>query len=357
VLFVIFDFFLAMACIGLSYFDTLFQCIFIFAIGGIALGALNIVGVLWMSAMWHENSGFLLQTLSFMHCMGCVISPVVGEPFLTHRSVVVEPSATPSYHLTYLSQLEDKDFIYVSYAYWVVGIYLFAVVVLVLAIFFADPRHENLGAMETRCCTVLPCSPVIVVLVACLAVYIAMEIVYSQLIASMALLLGHDKTTAAYLTSLFWATFAIVRGVCILWVQHHGSLVVLSVCNVLLLLTAGLNSALGYQTRVMWVGTSLIGACLAPVLPSTLLLLNDQSGVSPGRFTVVVFVVGASSSIAPLAVGAVLEQNPMLFYHAFLGLACASLLLAGCVTQLTRRSKAAAGGYISLPMEEQRRSY
>ncbi|KAM7287816.1 sodium-dependent glucose transporter 1-like [Ixodes scapularis] len=356
VLFVIFDFFLAMACIGLSYFDTLFQYVFIFAIGGIALGALNIVGVLWMSAMWRENSGFLLQTLSFMHCMGCVLGPVVGEPFLTHRSVIEAPSATPSYRLTYLSQLEDKDFIYVTYAYWVVGIYLFAVVLLLLAVFFVDPRHENLGMMETRCNPV-KLSPIIAVLVAYLAVYVAMEILYSQLIASLALLLGHNKTTAAYLTSLFWATFTTVRGVCILWVQQHGSLTVLLICNGLLVLTACLNSGLGYQTRVMWVGTSLVGACLAPVLPSTLLLLHDHSGVSSARFAGVLFVVGASSAISPLCVGAVMERNPMLFYHGFLGLAFISLLLVVGANVLIHRSEAVIGGYISLPMEERRRSY
>lgn len=42
VLFVVLDFFVALACIGVSYFDDLIKCSFLFGLGGTAVGAINI---------------------------------------------------------------------------------------------------------------------------------------------------------------------------------------------------------------------------------------------------------------------------------------------------------------------------
>lgn len=313
-----------------------------------------------MAAIWRERSGVLLQTLSFMHSMGCVLGPVVGEPFLTRRSSLLQPvsSDVPKQvlpHLTHLTQLEDKDFIYVSYAYWVVGLYLFAIVFLVLAVFFTDPRHEDLGVMDARY-TVQPCSCLMVVFVCYLATYVAMEVVYSQLVAPHALLMGHDKTVAAYVTSLFWAAFTAVRGVSILWVQQHGSLHVLVFCNLLLLLLAGLDSWLGFQPRMLWIGTALTGACLAPMLPSTLLLVHDYCGVSSWRFAAVTFAVGVSAASSPLWVGSVMEANPMAFHYSFFFIAALSFLLAIAAVVLVHRIEFGVTGYRYLRLQERRRS-
>ncbi|XP_054931555.1 sodium-dependent glucose transporter 1-like isoform X2 [Dermacentor andersoni] len=355
VLLVVLDFFLAMACLGVSYFDTLFQSELLFGLGGFALGAINIVGVLWMSALWREASGFLLQTLSFMHCMGCTLAPVLGEPFLTQRSVLRPPSDMPpavERELAYLTSLEDKDFVYVAYAYWAVALYVFAVVFLVLVAFFVDPRHQDLRAMETQC-PVAPCSGIVVVLFSYLFTSVAMEIIYSQLVAAFALLLGQNKTVAAYLTSSFWAAFSAVRGASIVWLQQHGSLGVLLCSNVLLLALAGFGSAFGHQAPAMWIGAVLAGASMAPVMPSTLLLLHDHSGVSRGRFALAVLVVGASSAFAPLCLGAEMEREPMLFHYALAALAGVSLLLLLVARMLVRRGD----GYAPLPAAVEARSY
>ncbi|KAH6941769.1 hypothetical protein HPB50_023575 [Hyalomma asiaticum] len=346
VLLAVLDFFLAMACLGVSYFDTLFQSELLFGLGGFALGAINVVGVLWMSSLWREASAFLLQTLSFMHCMGCTLAPVLGQPFLKQRSVFEPPSdMSPAVkgELAYLTSLEDKDYVYVAYAYWVVALYVFVVVFLALIAFFVDPRHQDLRAMETQC-PVAPCSGIVVVLFLYLFASAATEIVYSQLVAAFALLLGHNKTVAAYLTSTFWAAFSTVRGVSMVWLQQHDSFNVLLFANALLLGLTAFDSVLGYNTRVMWIGTALAGACVAPVMPSTLLLLHDHSGVSVGRFTLAVLAVGSSSALAPLCLGAQLERRPMLFHYALGALAAVSLLLV-----LVGRTLARRHGYARLP--------
>ncbi|XP_037526825.1 sodium-dependent glucose transporter 1 [Rhipicephalus sanguineus] len=351
VLLVVLDLFLAMACLGVSYFGTLFQSELLFGLGGFALGAINIVGVLWMSALWREASGFLLQTLSFMHCMGCTLAPMLGEPFLTQRSVLQPPSDMPpavERELAYLTSLEDKDFVYVAYAYWAVALYVFVVVFLVLVAYLVDPRHQDLRVMETQC-PVEPCSGIVVVLFLYLFASVAMEIIYSQLIAAFALLLGHNKTVASYLTSAFWAAFTTVRGVSMIWLQQHGSFNVLLLCNIFLVALTGLNSVLGHHTRVMWIGTALAGAGMAPVMPSTLLLLHDYSGVSLGRFTLAVLAVGASSAFAPICLGAELESEPMLFHYALTALAGISLLLVLVGRTLVRRDE----GYTPLQRADQ----
>lgn len=314
------------------------------------------MGVLWISALWREASGFLLQTLSFMHCMGCTLAPLLGEPFLTQRSVLQPPSDMPpavERELAYLTSLEDKDFVYVAYAYWAVALYVFVVVFLALVAFFVDPRHQDLSVME-RQCPVVPCSGLVVVLFVYLLASVAMEIIYSQLVAAFALLIGQNKTVAAYLTSSFWAAFSAVRGASIVWLQQHGSIGVLLCSNVLLVALTGFDSVFGYQTRVMWIGTALAGACMAPVMPSTLLLLHDHSGVSRGRFTLAVLAVGASSAFAPLCLGAELERQPMLFHYVLAALAGVSLLLVLVARVLVRRID---DGYIPLPAAAAARSY
>ncbi|KAL1437787.1 hypothetical protein MTO96_048636 [Rhipicephalus appendiculatus] len=351
VLLVVLDFFLAMACLGVSYFSTLFQSELLFGLGGFALGAINIVGVLWISAMWREASGFLLQTLSFMHCMGCALAPVLAEPYLTQRSVLQPPSDMPpavERELAYLTNLEDKDFVYVAYAYWAVALYVFVVVFLLLVTYFVDPRHQDLSAMETQC-PVAPCGGVVVVLFLYLFVSVAMEIIYSQLIAAFALLLGYNKTVASYLTSAFWAAFTTVRGVSMIWLQQHGSFNVLLLSNVFLAVLTGFNSVFGHSTRVLWIGTAVAGACMAPVMPSTLLLLHDYSGVSRSRFALAVLVVGASSAFAPIGLGAQLERVPMLFHYLLAALAAVSLLLVLVGRKLVRRHD----GYIPLKRASQ----
>lgn len=353
---IVLDFILAMACIGVSYFDTLLQSELLFALGGFALGGIHIIGVLWLSALWREASGFMIQTLSFMYCMGCVLGPVVGEPFMTQRSVLQPPSDLPpprERELAYLTSLEDKDFIYVAYAYWLVGLYVFAVTSLALASFFVDPRHQDLSPMETQC-PVAPCNGLVVVLVLYLATYVAVEIIYGQLIAAFTLLLGHNKTTAAYVTSLFWAAFTTVRGVSIMWLKQQGSFNLLLCCNVFLVVVAGVEVVFGHQTRVIWMGSALVGACIAPVMPSTLLLLHDYLGVSPRRFTIVMLAVGASSAFAPLGLAAEMESEPMLFHYSIAGLAAILLLLIVIGRMLVGRT-AIEDGYALLPTDEQRR--
>lgn len=346
VLLVVLDLFLAMSCLGVSYFSTLFQSELLFGLGGFALGAISIVGVLWISAMWREASGFLLQTLSFMHCMGCALAPMLAEPYLTQRSVLQPPSDMPpavERELAYLTNLEDKDFVYVAYAYWAVALYVFVVVFLVLLAYFVDPRHQDLMVMETQC-PVAPCGGIVVVLFLYLFASVAMEIIYSQLIAAFALLLGYNKTVASYLTSAFWAAFTTVRGVSIVWLQQLGSFKVLLLCNVFLVALTIFNSVLGHQTRTLWIGTALAGACMAPVMPSTLLLLHDYSGVSRGRFALAVLVVGASSALAPIGLGAQLEHEPMIFHYVLAALAAISLTLVLVGRTLVRRHD----GYIPL---------
>ncbi|KAK8765497.1 hypothetical protein V5799_031893 [Amblyomma americanum] len=310
------------------------------------------VGVLWISALHRDASGFLLQTLSFMHCIGCTLAPILSEPFMTRRSLLQPPSDLPppvERELAYLTSLEDKDFIYIAYAYWAVGIYVFLIVFLALVAFFVDPRHQDLRPMETQCPAV-PISGLVVVLFFYLFLAVAMEIIYSQLIAAFALLLGHNKTVAAYVTSLFWASYSTVRGVSITWLKQHGSFNVLLCSNVFLVAVTAFSSVFGYQTRVMWIGTALAAACMAPVMPSTLLLLHDHSGVSVGRFALAVFTVGVSSAFAPLCLGAKLEREPMLFHYALAALAVLSLLLVFVGRTLVRRTPV-EDGYTLLPAD------
>lgn len=352
VLFVLLNFLLAMACLGVSYFDALVPGQLLFALGGFALGAISVIGVLWISALWREASGFLVRTLTFTFCVGCVLGPVLSEPFITDRSVAVRSDSSAAAQLSDLNNLEDRDFIYVAYAYWIISVYAFCVAFVALVAMFVDPRHQDLRDMESQC-PVAPCGGFVVLLFFYLAACLAVETVCSQLVAPFALLTGHDKTAATYVTCLFWVAFTTARGVSIACFPQRGYFDVLLLCNVLLMAATGLGAAFGRQARALWVGTAVAGACMAPSVPSTLLLLHDYSGVSNSRFALAMLVAGASSAFAPLCVGARLERQPMLFHQALAALSTVALLLALVGRALLRRM-AVEEGYVHLPTDEAR---
>ncbi|KAH9384715.1 hypothetical protein HPB48_026725 [Haemaphysalis longicornis] len=352
VAFVLLNFLLAMACLGVSYIDTLLPYQLLFGLGGFALGAISVLGVLWTSALWREASGFLVRTLTFTFCLGCVLGPLLSEPFITDRSIVTGDSAIPA-PLSDLNNLEDKDFIYVGYAYWLISVYAFCVAFLALVAMFVDPGHQDLRDMESQC-PVLPCSGFVVLLFFYLAACLAVETLSSQLVAPFALLLGHNKTAATYVTSLFWAAFTAVRGVAIACFPQRGSFDALLFCNAVLVAATGFSAFFGPQTRLLWIGTAVVGACMAPSMPSALLLLHDYSGVSISRFALAMLVACASSSFPPLCVGAKLERQPMLFHQALAALSTVALVLA-LIGKILLRRIAIEERYVRLPTDDIRR--
>ncbi|XP_077548430.1 sodium-dependent glucose transporter 1-like [Haemaphysalis longicornis] len=352
VAFVLLNFLLTMACLGVSYIDTLLPYQLLFGLGGFALGAISVLGVLWTSALWREASGFLVRTLTFTFCLGCVLGPLLSEPFITDRSIVTGDSAIPA-PLSDLNNLEDKDFIYVGYAYWLISVYAFCVAFLALVAMFVDPGHQDLRDMESQC-PVLPCSGFVVLLFFYLAACLAVETLSSQLVAPFALLLGHNKTAATYMTSLFWAAFTAVRGVAIACFPQRGSFDALLFCNAVLVAATGFSAFFGPQTRLLWIGTAVVGACMAPSMPSALLLLHDYSGVSISRFALAMLVACASSSFPPLCVGAKLERQPMLFHQALAALSTVALVLA-LIGKILLRRIAIEERYVRLPTDDIRR--
>ena len=171
--------------------------------------------------------------------------------------------------------------------------WLFATLSLPMAVWLwrlAPPAAGNASPEESA--KPFPVFPV-ALLVLALLLYVGAEIGYGNWIYTYALTIGlATDITAAYLTSAFWGAFTIGRLLGV-WVSAR-----LRPATILLADLAGSLASLALillwpgSTQALWVGTILLGACMASIFPTTLLLAGEHMRVS-GAMTGW-FLMGAS---------------------------------------------------------------
>ena len=171
--------------------------------------------------------------------------------------------------------------------------WLFATLSLPLAVWLwklPSPASEDASREDSA--DPFPVLPV-ALLVLALLLYVGAELGFGNWIYTYAFTLGlGTDITAAYLTSAFWGAFTVGRlfGV---WVSAR-----LKPATILLADLAGCLAGLALimlwpdSAQALWVGAIVLGACMASIFPTTLLLAGEHMRVS-GTMTGW-FLMGAS---------------------------------------------------------------
>ncbi|KAM8831541.1 sodium-dependent glucose transporter 1 isoform 2-T2 [Spinachia spinachia] len=160
---------------------------------------------------------------------------------------------------------------------------------------------------------------------------------------------GMNPSEAAGLNSLFWAAFAMCRGLAIFFAacMYPGTMILLSVVGSTL---SSLLLCLFSKERVaLWVCTGLYGASMATTFPSGISWVEQYTTVT-GR-TAAAFVVGAAlgEMVLPALVGFLLgkfHDQPLLMYLSLITATFTSILfpvmykLASDPSSLSRKPRA-----------------
>eukprot|EP00118_Oscarella_pearsei_P015509 m.140356 g.140356 ORF g.140356 m.140356 type:complete len:551 (+) comp38299_c0_seq3:314-1966(+) len=152
--------------------------------------------------------------------------------------------------------------------------------------------------------------------------YIGIEVTYGGFVASYAVCyLNMSKPTAAILTSVYWGTFALGRGLGILFAALKVSPVTMVMMDFFGCLAA-VTFLVVFSSSVvcLWCGTALLGISIASIFPTAISWAETYIEITGKRASV--FTVGASfgEMVLPLMAGKLfVSYGPIYFLYSTMG--------------------------------------
>jgi FHS family Na+ dependent glucose MFS transporter 1 len=263
--------------------------------GGIAMGFLDTGGNVQLLRLWGTKSAPYMQALHFAFGIGALVAPLIAKPFLR-----ATPSNGTSAELTTCTDKSDSranmtDICGTSstavfqYSYSIAAIVLFIMGLNFMYFAFAVrfcpskathttqtiEKGDNKNGIEKsgeppHNRTYLRndfwyAAQILSLMFVFYFFYVGIEVTYGGYVAAYAVCsLGFSKSTAAILTSVFWATSSLARIGFILLAAcklSPGMMMVIDVIGsitAMILLSAFLSSEV-----ILWVGSAIMGASIA----------------------------------------------------------------------------------------------
>jgi MFS transporter, FHS family, Na+ dependent glucose transporter 1 len=151
------------------------------------------------------------------------------------------------------------------------------------------------------------------------------------------------ETQAAYLTSVFWATFTIGRLLSIPIAFRVPPRIVLTVDLVACIIGVGMILLVPASTGVLWLGAAVTGLGMASVFPTAMVLTEHRMTIT-GKVTSALFVgASAGGMILPWLIGQGFERiGPGVTLTAIILDVALALVVLGAVLLMGRRAQAEA---------------
>ncbi|KAK1170211.1 sodium-dependent glucose transporter 1-like [Acipenser oxyrinchus oxyrinchus] len=315
---------------------------------GVSMGFLDTGGNVLTLNTWGDKAGPHMQALHFSFAVGAFVSPVVAKlipgkfpfpsaHFASGKNVSMEARDVSNTDMYTNVSSQFSQALNITHekstsmwSYIVIGSFL----LLTSLIFFilyarSSPSRARAKAEETQ--LVARHHNVLILLLFCFFFfYVGAEVAYGSFIFTYAKdFVGMDENQAAGLNTLFWGSFAAVRGLAIIFANclKPGTMILLDLvgCTV-----SSLFLTLYCQNRIsVWAGTAVYGASMATTFPSGISWLEQYTKIT--GCSAAVFVVGAAlgEMVIPSVVGFLLgktQDNPVLMYTA-LGTSTISAIL------------------------------
>jgi FHS family Na+ dependent glucose MFS transporter 1 len=304
-----------------------------------------------------------MQGLHAMFGLGAFISPLLVGPFLTtptpqthHHNITNTTSntTTPTTSLSttslpsnYTQHPTTVDHASLQYPYIISMLFFVIPIITFIWASFRDTgrNQQRDKPWETANDSRAYRGFTLVLLFLFLLLYVGLEVAIGGLIFSFSFKHGilKSKSLAAYLTSTFWGSFCAGRFLSIplsMYVRAYRILVIdLLGCILgasLLVFVAGSVQAW------LWIGTSILGLCMAAIFPSTMSWAESFMHIS-GK-TASILVVGASlgEMTIPLAIGTLMERNGAeVFLHAIFVVIVLAIIVFILASVLARRQQKA----------------
>lgn len=285
--------------------------------------------------LYGKNSDAQMQGLHAMFGLGAFVAPLLVGPFLstttpgtsimntsnlssnTNNTTYLDITSITSQNLT-SNNTQDvvENASLLTYPYIISMLFFIIPVVTFIGASFKDSGRnqerdktwQNIQTNDSRAFRGFS----LVLLFLFLLLYVGLEVAIGGLIFSFSFKHGilKSKLLATYLTSTFWGSFCVGRFLGILLSMYVRAYRIL-IMDLLGCIVGG-SMLLFLSTTYpawLWIGTSILGFCMASVFPSTMSWAESFLHVS-GK-TASILVVGASlgEMTIPLVIGTLMERN------------------------------------------------
>ncbi|KAH3716310.1 sodium-dependent glucose transporter 1A-like isoform X1 [Dreissena polymorpha] len=372
---------LALSSAFVPYCSSLVAMLLIKCIGGFACGTLDTGANAHMIYIWGSEHGPFLQALHFGFSFGALISPLATEPFLAKKIVhcvtgigfvgnqselrtagqlddsrrgveVFNDSLSAQNTTTEVNFTSSNNSCFDKYepsevhpAFLISGAFMFSATVGLLYIYVqcrsflkseddtklktSDDTNTNSHPMPLRLKVVF-----IIMLCAMLASYCIVEDCFATFLMTFSLnQLNWDKSTGAYITAVFWVSFAIGRFTGIFIVSCCKSNVLLtSYLGALLIGYSGfLASSLLMYTPLIWLFTGVLGFAKSVIFPAIFSWTSSNVVKVTGKISSVFLVSSSTAGMTfPLLIGHMMEyKSPMWFVYILI------IMLIICIFSFT----------------------
>ncbi|XP_077498479.1 sodium-dependent glucose transporter 1B-like [Amblyomma americanum] len=321
---------------------------------GISSGAFDTGANVWIIRMWPENSNPALQVFHLAYAVGCLVAPLIGEPFLstTVGREALNQTANLTAYLTsndsgyspfepLLNGTGNHDNVVgesrVYYAFSIVSAFHLPLLIAMVALYLIDSSDVKLShggeGDAPKAEDVFFTRALLALLSTYVCVYVALEGTSTQMLTAYAVkgVLHFTKSTAARLAADYFFCFAASRLGAALVTVKMSPFQMLVISHVILVVTGTALLVWGSSSApLLWACSAFMGIGQAPVYGAVVAWTVSYMNITNMMMSIVIVTVGIGALLPPLLVGQFLEHSPKLFlYVSFASaLLCAAIFVA-----------------------------
>ncbi|KAJ8307000.1 hypothetical protein KUTeg_015084 [Tegillarca granosa] len=307
--------------------------------------------------IWKTENAPMVQALHFFFTIGAVLSPTVTAPFLMppsrdhlnntndlpfatyndtnvfsnfskkmdNCSFLLVNKDKPSYQLKF----DNESRLYIAYLitasmYVVPGFFLLFSYFKIEKHFFQRAQNKKKDNDLTEHPSFREKLPMLILIASLTITYVVVQAsIFKFLSAFFVEQLNWAKTSASYLTSVFWATFALGRFVSIFILKYINSSQLLGITSAFLIIASlGIFiSSLYIFNPGLWISVGLCGLSMSPMFPTIFTWTNSELIPVNASINSLIFATGSSTAIInPIILGYLMDNvDKMAFCYFMVG--------------------------------------
>lgn len=330
----------------------------VMGIGSLTLGLLDVGGNVLILKLWGDRSAPYLQALHFAYAVGATVAPLIAEPFLSNIEEsqlscdnVIQTNSSLNISKVTLENtsnydaIEEPDFPYFAWVYFISGGLCFVVTLLFVALTALEGSAKTLSQQKNTIKeegTKLRVQIMTLVFLFFL-IYVGMEVTYGVYIFTFSsIYFCHDKEAASTLNAVFWGSFSLGRLLSIFGANlvSATSLFRLDLSGSLVF-SAFLCAIIYWHLNetLFWIATIGFGLFTASIFPSGLAWAEQYITINGKMASALVIGGSLGEILIPLSVGVFIEHNPSVFVYVVCG-----CMITACILYVFMQIIASANG-------------
>ncbi|XP_070557583.1 major facilitator superfamily domain-containing protein 4A-like isoform X2 [Ptychodera flava] len=345
----------------------------VLAIMGIAMGTIDTTANVCLIKIYGPLVSPFLQALHFCYGIGAFISPIIAEPFLLNEDctplihpnvtntsgndviirAITEPSATEK-PVTMETLEEAQERTRVRFAFWIMAFIQIPIICMVLALMirkrcFSDSmdgqkkekdKYQDIDKVteateiktntmkheERRCCGSSSSKIIALTSLSALMLFIydGLQAAYGGYVYTYSVksVIDLSSTEGAYLTSVYWGSFALGRLLSIPISTKLSPSFMLFINIVGCFASYGVELILRHNHIAMYVGSATFGLFLSSVYPTVLALTEQFIDVTGSVTSAIVVGAATGEMIFPVVVGRIFVHVGPVSFLVFGNVAC-----------------------------------